>query len=148
MCNCESQFIDLGVLTNPITVTLGDRHTLRAVGRGKVVLRMHLPNGKMPELTLYDVLFVPGLAFNLLSVTATAKRGKMTTFSSLKCEIKDARSLPVATGTVACTISTVTRLRSKSTLLVTAEAVNKTPGIAGLAIWDSEVCSCLLRRTW
>ena len=69
MCNCESQFIDLRVLTNPITVTLGDGHTLRAVGRGKVVLRMHLPDGKTPERTLHNVLFVPGLAFNLLIMT-------------------------------------------------------------------------------
>ena len=35
---------------------------------------------------LHDVLLVPKLAYNLLSVTAAAKRGKVTTFSEVRCD--------------------------------------------------------------
>ena len=44
------------------------------------------------------VLLVPDLAYNLISVTAADKRGKMTTFSDTKCEIRDSKSKLVATG--------------------------------------------------
>ena len=98
MCNSESQFVSLQVLSKPLTVTLGDGHTLQAAGRGNVVLRMRLPHGKTRECTLHDVLFVPDLAYNLLSVTSAAKKNKVTTFSETKCEIRDAKSRLVASG--------------------------------------------------
>ena len=89
MCNQESLFVNLKVIHNPLNVTLGDGHTLQASGHGNVVLRLKLLDGKTKERTLHDVLYVPELAFNLLSVTSAAKRGKVTTFSEMNCEIKD-----------------------------------------------------------
>ena len=81
-----------------MTVTLGDGHALQAAGRGNVSLKMKLPQAKNQERTLQDVLFVPDLAYNLLSVTSAAKRGKVTTFFESTCEIKDAKLRLVASG--------------------------------------------------
>ena len=49
-----------------------------------------MSSGKVEEFTLHDVFYVPDLAYNLLSMPATAKRNKVTTFSGPKCEIRDA----------------------------------------------------------
>lgn len=98
MCNSEHQFVKLQTLSNPLTITLGDGGTLQAGGRGEVVLRVKLPHGKIEECTLHNVLYVPDLAFNLLSVPAAARKNKVTTFSALKCEIKDAKGRLVASG--------------------------------------------------
>ena len=64
----------------------------------QVVLTMNLPQGKMESCTLHDVLLVPDLAYNLLSVTSASKKGKVTTFSKMKCEIRDSKSKLIATG--------------------------------------------------
>ena len=77
---------------------LGDGRSLQATGQGSVVLKMKLPNGKTKACTLHDVLLVPDLAYNLFSVTSASKKGKVTTFSKLKCEIRDAKSNLLAVG--------------------------------------------------
>ena len=41
---------------------------------------------------------MPGLAYNLLSVTSASKRGKETKFSEMTCEIRDSKSKVVAIG--------------------------------------------------
>ena len=98
MCNCEPHFLHLRDLSSPLTITLGDGSTLQAAGRGNVILRMRLPHGKVEDCTLYDVLYVPGLAYNLLSVPAAARRSKVTTFSGSSCKIKSSRGRLVACG--------------------------------------------------
>ena len=45
MCNNPDQFSSLQALCSPLTVTLGDGHTLQAVGRGNVSLRMKPRSG-------------------------------------------------------------------------------------------------------
>jgi len=98
MCNSEVMFSDLRALHSPLSVTLGDGRNLQAVGRGNVVLVMNLPQGKTESCTLHDVLLVPDLAYNLLSVTSASKKGKATTFSEMKCEIRDPKSKLIASG--------------------------------------------------
>ena len=98
MCNSASQFTNLQTLTDSLTVTLGDGHMLQATGRGDVILQMKLPHAKSQECTLHNVLFVPGLAYNLLSVTSAAKKDKITTFYDLRCEIRDTKSRLIACG--------------------------------------------------
>ena len=53
-----------------------------------MTLTMNLPKGK-ETCTLYDVLLVPDLAYNLLSITPAAKKGKATNFIEMRCEIRD-----------------------------------------------------------
>ena len=98
MCNNEMMFSDLQALRSPLNVTLGDGRNLQAVARGNVVLTMNLSYGKMESCTLHDVLLIPDLAYNLLSVTAASKKGRVTTFSEMKCEIRDSKSKLIASG--------------------------------------------------
>ena len=45
-----------------------------------------------------NVQLVPSLAYNLLSVTSASKKGKVVTFSKMKCEIRDKESNLLAVG--------------------------------------------------
>ena len=98
MCNSKAMFSEVHPLRNPINVTLGDGRNLKATGRGKVTLTLKVSHDKTKQCTLHDVLLVPDLAYNLLSVTAASKRGKNTTFCRSRCEIRDSKSKLVAAG--------------------------------------------------
>ena len=89
---------DLKSLPIPLSITLGDGRKLQATGQGKVVLMMNLPQGNSESCTLHDVLLVPGLAYNLLSMTAASRRRKVTTFTEVGCEIRDLSSKLIASG--------------------------------------------------
>ena len=98
MCNQEILFSDFQRLQKPLYVVLGDGRSLQATGLGSVVLKMKLPNGMSKPCTLHNVLLVPSLAYNLLSVTSASKKGKIVTFSKMKCEIRDDKSSLLAVG--------------------------------------------------
>ena len=85
-------------LDNLLNVILSDRRNLQAIGHGDIVLKMNLPHGKIESYTLYDVLLVPELAYNLLSVISASKKEKVTTFSEMRCEIRDSKFKPIAMG--------------------------------------------------
>ena len=72
-----SKFIDLSA---PLNVEVGDGRTLSAVGKGSVSLKLKLPNNKIKTCVLEDVLFVPELAYNLLSVSQATEGGKKLFF--------------------------------------------------------------------
>ena len=80
-------FTDLQPLPTLLNVVLGDGRNLQAVGRGKVILTMNLPQGKKKTCTLCNVLLVPDLAYNLLSAISASKGGSK--FTELGCEIRD-----------------------------------------------------------
>ena len=98
MCNQEMLFSDFQRLQKPLNVVIGDGRSLQATGLGSVVLKMKLPNGMSKPCTLHNVLLVPSLAYNLLSVTSASKKGKIVTFSKMKCEIRDNESSLLAVG--------------------------------------------------
>ena len=89
MCHDSKLFTDLHHLKDPLDVVLGDGHSSTASGKGKVKLHMKLPNGKIKMCTLHEVLYVPGLSYNLLSVAKCAQRGKVTKFKKDACYIMD-----------------------------------------------------------
>jgi len=89
MCNQQSLFTHYQPLAKPLNVLLGDGRSLQAIGQGSIVLSMNLPDSKINQCTLCDVLLVPDLVFNLFSITSASKKGKVTTFSEMKCEITD-----------------------------------------------------------
>ena len=64
-------------------MVLGDGQALTAVGRGEVVLDMVLPNGESRSCTLCDVLYVPQLSHNLISVAKATQTGKVVKLLSL-----------------------------------------------------------------
>ena len=81
------------------SVTLGDGHTLEAVWKGVVALELELEDGKTITGRLEDVLYVPELAYNLLSISKVAKGEKRVDFYKSHCEIIDNNERVVATGT-------------------------------------------------
>ncbi len=86
MCADEKLFTELSPLGEQTSVTLGDGHKLEAVGQGTVKLIMNLEDGKR-ECRLLNVLHVPSMAYNLLSVSTVAENGKDTVFKEGICEI-------------------------------------------------------------
>lgn len=63
-----------------------------AVGRGEVVLDMVLPKGESKSCTLHDVLYMPMLLYNLLSVAKASQKGKIVKFTKSACYIQDKRA--------------------------------------------------------
>ena len=74
-------FTRLQTLQPAQKVTLGNGHKLEATGQGIVKLMISLPDGKTKECKLNDVLFVPNLSYNLLSVSKAAEKGNLTKLS-------------------------------------------------------------------
>ena len=64
-----------------------------------VALELELEDGKTITGQLHDVLYIPELAYNLLSISKVAKRGKRVDFYKSHCEIIDNNERVVATGT-------------------------------------------------
>ena len=98
MCNDKSQFVDFVRLEGPQDVTLGDGHHLKAIGRGTVTLEVELSQGKIKKCKLNDVLYVPNLTYNLISVARATSMVERTVFSNAGCEFLNAGHV-VATGT-------------------------------------------------
>ena len=80
-------------------MTLGDGCTLTAIGRGKVVLDMVLPNGELKSCKLHDVFYVPKLTYNLISVTRASKTSKTVRFTKHACYELDKNHKVVAKAT-------------------------------------------------
>ena len=99
MCNDRKLFVELRNLDKPLEVTLGDGYNLHAIGRGVVVLETKLPSGRTKKCKLHDVLYVPKLSYNLLSVSRTSDAGKIARFGETSCQILDANRKLVAVAT-------------------------------------------------
>ena len=87
MSNDEELFNYFRRFDKPQQVALGDGRELEAVGRGTVYLTMNLPKGKTCRRKVRDVLYVPRLSYNLLSVSQVADAGKTTEFDDVHCRI-------------------------------------------------------------
>ena len=60
-----------------------------ASGMGDVKLGLRLPTNRFVSCTLKNVLYVPGLAHNLMSVSQIAKDGKEILFFDNSCKISN-----------------------------------------------------------
>ena len=82
MCNDQSQFIDFESFST--TITIANNSVMHATGRGNVELHTALGN----SFTLQNVLFVPQLASNLISVCCAMKNPKVRlNFVNSECHI-------------------------------------------------------------
>ena len=61
--------------TTPVKVYIGDGRSIPAEGRGSVLLSCRQPDGKEEEILVEEVLHVPALFGNFLSVKAMADKG-------------------------------------------------------------------------
>ena len=96
MCNSKTLFTDMR-RTVPVNITLGDGHGIISKSMGKVRLEIEASYGNK-NVTLNDVLYVPELAYNLFSVSAASKTGKVAVFNNKNCEIQTSDDKVVATG--------------------------------------------------
>ena len=83
ICNSKG-FEDFHPLSEPQKVALGEGHTLEVVGTGVVEVKLKLPGGESKIGRLNKVLYVPSLAYNLLSVAKATEAGKTVTFGETK----------------------------------------------------------------
>ena len=72
---------------------------MEAPGRGDVALEVTTTGGKVKECKLHEVLYVPNLSYNLLSVSKATNPGKAVEFSEAGCEIMDEDRKLIATAT-------------------------------------------------
>ena len=93
MCGSKTSFVELRNLNQPMEVTLGDGNV---AGQGVVSLKMKLSDGSVRRCKLLDVLYVPGLAYNLLSVSKAAESGNVTNFDANGCQILNKNQRVVA----------------------------------------------------
>ena len=84
-CNRE-WFYSFTTLARPIQVTLGDNSSISATGVGRIPVRMRA-NRKWSNAMLQDVLYVPDLNGNLLSVAHLAERGADIRFIDRGCQL-------------------------------------------------------------
>ena len=90
ICSDRSLFVELKRLEQPVDVALGDGRVLQAKHRGSVHLR--LKSGSLTRrCKLHNVLFIPQLAYCLLSVSKAVEKGVRFTFNEKGCIVRDVR---------------------------------------------------------
>lgn len=98
MCNDRKSFVKIATLKKRQDVALGDGHILSATKAGDVTVKLLLSSGKTKRCRLQNVLYVPDLSYNLLSVSKVSETGKRVKFYSNNCHILDEDDKVVATG--------------------------------------------------
>ncbi len=89
ICSDRSLFTEMIKLEQSVDVILGDGRVLQAKHRGSVHLQ--LKSGSfIRRCKLYNVLFVPQLAYCLLSISKAVERGIQFKFNERGCIVRDA----------------------------------------------------------
>ena len=88
ICNTRDLFHRLYPLKSPFEVILGDGHKLTAAAQGTVKLTMKSGHHGTRKCTLHDVLYIPELSYNLLSVSKAVDRGNSVKFEESSCIIR------------------------------------------------------------
>lgn len=68
-------------------IFVANKEKLAVEGIGDIKFKLFV-NGKKADITFYDVLYVPNLSVNLLSVSQIISRGYTVQFRNDKCEVK------------------------------------------------------------
>ena len=97
MCAHRDWFHQYSSLSSPIDIILGDDSSIQATGVGRISVRMSANSVSSPAI-LQDVLHVPELHGNLLSVSQFACRGSEIRFVSKGCSILDQRRQVICNG--------------------------------------------------
>ena len=94
MCKDKKMFESIDE-TRQGKVFLGDGRSVKSGGKGKVKLTLHSDSGKS-VVTINDVLHVPQLSENLISVRKLAEKGHIVEFSEDKCYLKGEKRREIA----------------------------------------------------
>ena len=98
MCNNKALLEDFVEFDETVDVMLGDGKVLHATGTGTVSVHTVLANGKLQECILHNVLLVPNLSYNLISVSKVTEAGKSISFEETQCNISCADGEVIATA--------------------------------------------------
>lgn len=66
-------FVKYESLANEEYVTVADNNKLKVLGKGNIALKVHV-DGKILDITVENVFFVPEICVNLLSVGQIVER--------------------------------------------------------------------------
>src|SRR6266851_7780010 len=88
MCSHRPWFTSFNPLSNHTKVVLGDNSSIPAIATGHVHVHMHT-KGRWIISILQDVLYVPDLSTNLLSVSHLTHCGAEVCFVGEACRIYD-----------------------------------------------------------
>src|SRR6266851_1184043 len=88
MCSHHSWFTSFNPLSNHTKVVLSDNSSIPAIATGHEHIHMHA-KGRWITSVLQDILYVPDLSTNLLSVSHLARRGAKVRFVGKACHIYD-----------------------------------------------------------
>ena len=99
ICCNQSLFSSIEDLDEPLAVTLGDGNNIEAKQCGTVNVELKQTDGSYKPATLYDVLLVPQLSYNLLSVTRATELGNTFQFDEPTCQIINGSDEIVGSGT-------------------------------------------------
>ena len=100
ICSDENAFTECVRLKQPQEISLGDGHIAKVIGKGAVLLKTAIGQSKIQRYELKDVLFVPELSYNLLSVSEISKAGRIITFASSECVVPDSNQRIIATASL------------------------------------------------
>lgn len=106
--------------SNPVPVSLGDKSTVDAIGKGDVFFYMKLNEGTR-RVILKDVLYVPHMKFNLFSVPTVVAKGFTVGFQGNSFEIsKNGEIIALGTNTAShTTLNCEVFVESKSAKIAT-----------------------------
>jgi len=99
MCNDEQLFTKMEILRKPLEIVLGDGYVVKSQQQGTVSLMMKLPGNESRKCNLRDVLYVPNLSYNLVSVSKAVNAGKIVEFDGKHAQIKSVEGKLTGIGT-------------------------------------------------
>ena len=152
MRNDEGLFREIECLKRPQEVTLGDGHSLQATGQGTVSLHMNLPDGKTRRCKLLDVLYVPKLSYNRLSVSKATEAEKIAKFNETRWQIRNKEKELIA---LASKVGSLYYLECKESRKqptkhqqfgVVRKRARKDFGTVVMDIWENKTCRSWLRK--
>ena len=99
MCHEFGEFLDYVELDQNIKIQIGDGKYLDAIGKGNINVNFKSNGNRITSCTLKNVLYVPSLRHNLISVSQITAKGNNTLFVDDKCLIVDKNNNVIACAT-------------------------------------------------
>src|SRR6266702_4795510 len=99
MCSNHKWFTHFTPLLTPVKIVLGDNSSIQGTGVSRIDVEMKA-KGQWNRAVLQDVLYVPELHGNLLSVSQLARRAANVRFAKGGCQIHDQRGVLTCEGSL------------------------------------------------
>ena len=77
------------IVPHDTDVIVGNGKSVKAVGISTIKMNLNLPDGEQTLCLLQEVLYVPELAFNLISLSKITQSGLTVVFSNEECRIEN-----------------------------------------------------------